>query len=528
MARNFISVINKIAREAERSQRASIREMERQRREGERQQRRNEREAKQSIIAQRSAYFASQESEAAARNSQIETQLDEFQRIVFSRIGFDPVSEFQRLFKTMDKAAINNDENLKIPEKPNLNQFLPERPSIFVRWLPSVAKDFQHRTEQAKAEFEEANRKREEQVWKRSDAIIAAKRDIDAHNNAILGLATSYATGDAKSVAEYFELALLLSKYPEPIQLESNAGYIPESRQLVVDVELPTIADAIPTVEKYRYIKKTNEITQSLRTEKSRSALYVDLISQIVVRSIYELCMADTQSAAETIVLNAYVSTMDPATGRPIRPCLISVRVSRELFLSFDLKHVDPVVCLKQLRASVSSQPSELLAVKPIVDLNMVDPRFIQETDIISTLDQRPNLMELTPSEFESLITNLFSEMGLETKLTQASRDGGVDCVAFDARPILGGKVVIQAKRYKNTVGVAAVRDLFGTLHNEGASKGILVTTSGFGKATYEFANGKPIELISGSNLLYLLKEHAGVDAKIEIPSDWVEPKIDA
>ena len=102
----------------------------------------------------------------------------------------------------------------------------------------------------------------------------------------------------------------------------------------------------------------------------------------------------------------------------------------------------------------------------------MVDSRFIEETDVISGLDQRPNLMDLTPSEFESLITNLFQKMGLETRLTQASRDGGVDCVAFDPRPIFGGKVVIQAKRYKNTVGVSAVRDLYGTMQNEGASKG--------------------------------------------------------
>ncbi len=122
--------------------------------------------------------------------------------------------------------------------------------------------------------------------------------------------------------------------------------------------------------------------------------------------------------------------------------------------------------------------------------------------------------MELSPSEFESLITNLFQKMGLDTKLTQASRDGGVDCVAFDPRPILGGKVIIQAKRYKNTVGVSSVRDLFGTMHNEGASKGILVTTSGYGKAAYDFANGTPMELITGSNLLYLLKEHASIEAK--------------
>jgi restriction system protein len=94
----------------------------------------------------------------------------------------------------------------------------------------------------------------------------------------------------------------------------------------------------------------------------------------------------------------------------------------------------------------------------------MRDPRFIEEEDVLSTLDQRPNLMELAPKEFESLITNLFEKMGLETRQTQASRDGGVDCVAYDTRPIFGGKVIIQAKRYKNTVGVSAVRDLFGTL----------------------------------------------------------------
>jgi restriction system protein len=136
--------------------------------------------------------------------------------------------------------------------------------------------------------------------------------------------------------------------------------------------------------------------------------------------------------------------------------------------------------------------------------------------------------MELTPGEFENLITNLFENMGLETRLTQPSRDGGVDCVAYDPRPIFGGKVVIQAKRYKNTVGVSAVRDLFGTMQNEGASKGILVTTSGYGKASFEFAEGKPIELLSGSNLLYLLEEHAAIQAKIEVPEGWVDPEPDS
>ena len=158
----------------------------------------------------------------------------------------------------------------------------------------------------------------------------------------------------------------------------------------------------------------------------------------------------------------------------------------------------------------------------------MVDPRFIAETDALSTLESRPNLMELTPSEFEALIQNLFTKMGLESRQTRASRDGGVDCVAYDPRPIMGGKVVIQAKRYRHTVGVSAVRDLFGTLQNEGASKGILVTTSGYGSASFEFAQGKPIELIDGGQLLYLLAEHAGIQARIVPPEDWADPVPDS
>jgi hypothetical protein len=79
-----------------------------------------------------------------------------------------------------------------------------------------------------------------------------------------------------------------------------------------------------------------------------------------------------------------------------------------------------------------------------------------------------------------------------------------------------GGKIVIQAKRYAYTVGVSAVRDLYGTLMNEGATKGVLVTTSDYGPDAYEFANGKPITLLNGSNLLHLLQKH-GVKAHINL-----------
>jgi len=60
------------------------------------------------------------------------------------------------------------------------------------------------------------------------------------------------------------------------------------------------------------------------------------------------------------------------------------------------------------------------------------------------------------------------------------------------------------------------VRDLYGTVMNEGATKGILVTTTDYGPDAYEFARNKPLTLLNGSNLLFLLQKH-GQQARIDI-----------
>lgn len=55
-----------------------------------------------------------------------------------------------------------------------------------------------------------------------------------------------------------------------------------------------------------------------------------------------------------------------------------------------------------------------------------------------------------------------------------------------------------------------------------------IVTTSGYGAASFDFANNKPIELIEGPHLLYLLETHAGIKARIEVHDDWRDPVPDS
>jgi restriction system protein len=148
------------------------------------------------------------------------------------------------------------------------------------------------------------------------------------------------------------------------------------------------------------------------------------------------------------------------------------------------------------------------------------DNRFVPSEDVVSRMDVGLNIAAMDWKDFEHLVRQVFesefASAGGEVRVTQASRDGGVDAIVHDPDPIRGGKIVIQAKRYTNTVDVSAVRDLYGTVMNEGATKGILVTTSQFGPDARRFAQGKPLTLIDGGNFLHLL-ERMGVQARIDL-----------
>lgn len=483
-------------------------------------------------------YTESRIAQVNLQNEQLNQDITRLCNFLTDALSIDSFINLQTL-KQVPERPVFDPGQLGVAEPPPVPQmYIPPDLSGIQKLIPgakekhaqevSKANELYRSHVAAHAAREAARQQRLAEVWAYFERQVAeAQQMIAAQHAEIDNFQRELLAGSPSAVVNYFTLVVEASDYPEGFPQHAKIAYVPESKQLVIEYDLP-LFDVIPEVGLYKYAKTKDEVTETARPLAQRKALYSSVVAQITLRTLYELFKADRMGHLDIIVFNGYVTSIDKGTGHPVRTCLITVRTSRDTFMQLDLSKVDPLACLNVLNASVSKSPTELAPVRPVLEFNMVDPRFIEETDIISGLDQRPNLMDLTSSEFESLITNLFQKMGLETRLTQASRDGGVDCVAFDPRPIFGGKVVIQAKRYKNTVGVSAVRDLYGTMQNEGASKGILVTTSGYGKASFEFAEGKPIELLSGSNLLYLLAEHAGIQARIEMPDNWKDPQPDS
>jgi restriction system protein len=483
-------------------------------------------------------FHEDQEAEVDAGNGDLLKSINRLETIMSEALGRNHRLDFNKLKPALKVPTFDPKSFGQAEPAPRPEGYLPPPLGFFARLLPGAKVRHQTEIRESRARFDtdvlrhsEREKSREaalqvqtaahsETVRKITDTVTSQRREIDE-------LKIDYEAGNPDAIGHYSELVLASQHYPEGWPESVRVAFVPESKQLVVEYDFPGF-EIVPEIGSYKYVKAKKQILTTQRSDSECRRLYSSVIAQTSLRVVYVLFNADYSGYLESIVLNGHVNAIDQATGRPVHPCLVTLRTTRDMFAQLDLSRVDPETCLKGLNASVSKKPADLVPVKPVLDFNMVDPRFVEEEDIISGLDNRTNLMLLTPHQFESLITNLFEKMGLETRQTRPSRDGGVDCVAYDPRPIFGGKVVIQAKRYKNTVGVSAVRDLFGTVQNEGASKGILVTTSGYGKASFEFADGKPLELLSGSNLLYLLAQNAGIEAKIEMPADWMDPNPDS
>jgi len=227
-----------------------------------------------------------------------------------------------------------------------------------------------------------------------------------------------------------------------------------------------------------------------------------------------------TAEGRAAVVFNGWVEHTDPRSGQPTKACIASLQATKPEFQQINLAAIDPKQCFRALKGVAASTLISMAPVAPILQLNKKDPRFVASRSVSGSFDESTNIAAIGWEEFEHLVREIFAAEftsdGGEVKVTQSSRDGGVDAIAFDPDPIRGGKIVIQAKRYTNPVDVSAVRDLYGTVVNEGATKGILVTTSSFGPDAYRSAKDKPLTLLDDGNLLHLLSKH-GHKARIDL-----------
>ncbi|TLN02383.1 restriction endonuclease [bacterium] len=112
-------------------------------------------------------------------------------------------------------------------------------------------------------------------------------------------------------------------------------------------------------------------------------------------------------------------------------------------------------------------------------------------------------LQRLSPDEFEELIAAFFRSFNHRARRVGKTGDHGVDLVVYTKDQ---GKWIVQCKRYRSSVGEPVVRDFYGAMHHEAASRGFLMTTGSFTQQAAEWVRGKPITLYDGAGLVKLLR----------------------
>jgi len=347
-------------------------------------------------------------------------------------------------------------------------------------------------------------------VWQKEKSRFDSnyQREIEGFKGLWKGVHNS----NPAAIKTYLEFSLHNCTFEITRSAFHEVNFDPENQVVLIDFDIPDF----DRIEIWEEGARGPKRVPKTRLDKAKKLA----IHSLVLRAMHDLSLTLAGHPISAICLNGMVTFIDKTTGHERTETILSVFAEISTLGRLNITRVDPIEAFRALKGVIAPTLKSYEPVPPIMRLNKADRRIIEGKEVISGIDVGENIAAMHWDDFEHLIRELFekefAESGAEVNVTQASRDSGVDAIVFDPDPIRGGKYVIQAKRYTRTVDVSAVRDLFGTLQNEGANRGILVTTSKFGPDAYTFAKGKPITLIDGSNLLAMLKKH-GHDFRINI-----------
>jgi ribosomal protein S25 len=104
---------------------------------------------------------------------------------------------------------------------------------------------------------------------------------------------------------------------------------------------------------------------------------------------------------------------------------------------------------------------------------------------------------ELSPLGFETECAKVLSSVGWQTRTTSGSGDQGIDIIATSNR----FKLVVQCKRYADSVGNGAVQEIIAGKEYEKAQFSAVISTGEFTRSAYQLAASGNVMLLHPSQI---------------------------
>ena len=136
----------------------------------------------------------------------------------------------------------------------------------------------------------------------------------------------------------------------------------------------------------------------------------------------------------------------------------------------------------------------------------IIEAKFIKSNEGLENY-----LLKLKPRQFEYLINNLYKNMGYETEITPATRDGGKDVIAKINREDGKETVYVECKLYKTSkLRLSTVRDLYGVIQKDNINRGVVFCTGYVNQSIRE--SEERIQVWDLEQIILLLNAHLGSD----------------
>ena len=300
-----------------------------------------DKERRQAERESRRSEEAEKKQEAADRTAEAEQALNEVKGILKATLNVNDAIDWEKLKNREPYSTKEPQQSIykEFPAEP-----LPDSPQ-FQPTITLVDKMVKSRFEKKQAEaialFEYTHMKWAQEVeaikaendrqykeyvakwekWNEERLAFEAKRQSE--NEAVEKRKAAYLTGERDAIADYCELVLSNSSYPEEFPKDFDLDYNSETKILVVEYMLPA-PENLPHIKEVKYVRSRDDFVEVSLSESEQNRIYDDVLYQVCLRTIHELFEADVIKAVEAVVFNGWVKSIDKATGNETNGCLIS------------------------------------------------------------------------------------------------------------------------------------------------------------------------------------------------------------
>lgn len=304
---------------------------------------------------------------AAEKSAAVQRQIKALDEMLSSAALLEPLS-FDRLVVTPAVARFDPGPLGVTVAAPSWDSYAPARPAGLRRLTGRAG--YKRRLDRARAEYDNARAAHLRAESERGRALIAAKAKHDqevteAHVRAVAQNAElarrrlAFADGDRESVEWFVDRAIAASRYLTVFPRDYQVSY--ELRTVRVVAELPP-GGIVPSARAFRYVVTRDTVEPVPRPDDEIRRRYRRFVCAAALRVLHTVFAATPAEVVDAVAFSGCIGSADPATGKAIRPCLVSVTAGRAAFSELVLASVEPVTCLEHLSGVVSPDPFALQA----------------------------------------------------------------------------------------------------------------------------------------------------------------------